>query len=331
MKRTTFFAALLLSALLLAAAGPAPASDPANALLVVPSGTAFNRKFQNFLDKHGAKLLHSHPPNVFIGYIPPSLDAELREDFGAEVYREQVEDWTSFARYGENAIYAVNAWNKRFLDTPPEAPLVVSARVQKAGRGGEGINLVWNGVMKANAYRLQISRDKEFSDIDLETVVARNRYAFYPSFLPDGVYYWRVAGLLTLNTGETHQGSYSEPYSFAASRPSSGKGRPAAPKVAEKLKVTSGHISWPAAEGAKYYRLQISAKPDFKIPLLDVFTDNPGYKTSGLPMKRDAVYYMRVMPSDGAEAGAWSLPSEVVVESPKPIRSDMRRIRRKKK
>ncbi len=305
-------------------------NQPANALLVVPSETAFNKGFQDFLDKNGAKLLHSYPPSVFIGFIPQTLDERLRSRFGAEVYRERVDDWASFAAYGENAVFAVNTWNKRFVEDPPEAPLVVSARVQKAGRKGAGIKLVWNDVMKATSYRLQISRDPEFSSVELETMVARNRYDVQPFFLPDGVYYWRVAGVMTLNTGAVSEGPFSEAYSFAVSSPARAKGPAfAAPAIERKIRIKGRPLSWPNASGARFYRMQLSDKPDFASPLLDVFTDTCAYKTSGLPIEKGRTYYMRVMGSDGSSAGGWSETSEVVIERSGPVKNDARRRERK--
>jgi hypothetical protein len=77
--------------------------------------------------------------------------------------------------------------------------------------------------------------------------------------------------------------------------------------------------------------MQLSETADFDVPLLDVFTDTCTYKLSGLPVKRDTPYYMRVQGSDGAAAGEWSGISEVVIESPGPIARDARTLRRKNK
>ncbi|MDO8805378.1 MAG: hypothetical protein Q7R35_13225 [Elusimicrobiota bacterium] len=298
---------------------PARAADesPANALLVVPSEqTVFDRKFQDFLAKNGAKLLQSHPPSVFVGYIPRELDKQLKEQYGALVYRDRVDDWSSFARYGESAIFAVNAWNKRFVDDPPEAPLIVSTKVQQAGRKGDALKLTWNAVMKASAYRLQISPDDTFRVIALETVLAQNNYRLVPAFWKDGIYYWRVAGILTLNTGEERDGAFSDAYSFAVSRPSRPGAKLGAPPLPDKNRVKGKPLSWASPVAFKYYRLQLSEKADFEVPLLDVFTDTCTYRLSGLPVKRDTPYYMRVMGSDGAATGEWSAVSELVIESP---------------
>lgn len=325
----------LCAAALLAAAALLPAASaedkPANALLVVPSGTAFDKKFQDFLAKNGAKLLHSHPPSVFVGLIPAELDKQLREKFGAEVYREKVEDWASFARYGENAVYAVNAWNKGFQEDPPEAPLVVSTRVQKAGRKGETLKLVWNEVMKAHSYRLQIAQDEAFERVVLETVAQRSQYPIVPAFWPDGVYYWRVAGVMKLNTGEDAEGAYSQAYTFAVSKPARAPGpKLGAPSLPERTRVKGRPLSWAAPAAFKYYHLQLSETADFSAPLVDVFTDTCTFKLSGLPLKWGDKYYMRVMGSDGASYGEWSRTSEVVVESPGPIPGDVKRRKQKR-
>ena len=315
--------------------GPARSADdsPANALLVVPSEqTVFDKKFQDFLEKNGAKLLHSHPPSVFVGYIPRELDKRLKDIYGALVYRDRVDDWSSFARYGENAVFAVNAWNKRFVEDPPEAPLIVSSKVQQAGRGGDALMLTWNEVMKASSYRLQISTDEAFGTLALDTVLARNSYRLIPAFWKDGVYYWRVAGLLTLNTGEAKEGAFSESYSFAVSKPARAAGvKLGAPPLPGKNKFKGKPLSWASPVSFKYYRLQLSETADFEAPLLDVFTDTCTYKLSGLPVKRDTPYYMRVMGSDGAAAGDWSGVSEIIVEPPGPIAGDMRRLKRNAK
>lgn len=314
-KLFTILAALTVAAATLSTAARAAEGAPANALMVVPAETAFDKKFQDFLDKKGAKLLESHPPSVFIGHIPQELDKQLKEKFGALVYRGKVEDWSSFARYGEKAVFAVNSWNKRFVEDPPEAPLVVSSGVQKTGRG-KGIKLFWNEVMKAYAYRLQISRTDDFGAVYLETSLNDNHFTIYPSLLPDGVYYWRVAALLRLNTGEIRGDPFSEVYSFAVSNAAFAKaGRLPAPPAQENVSVRNGALRWQDSPGDKYFRLQFSESEDFQIPAADVFTDTCSYKMSGLPLEDGRKYYMRVMASDGKYAGDWSGPAAVPQES----------------
>lgn len=299
---------------------PAPAAEaPANALLVVPSETAFDRKFQDYLEKKGAKLLESHPPSVFVGHIPQDLDKELEEKYGARVYRQKVDDWASFARYGENAVFAVNAWNKRFVEDPPVAPLVVSSRVDKAGR--RGLRLAWNDVMKAASYRLQISRGEDFSAIYLETGIADNQYLLYPSLLEDGIYYWRVAPVVLLNTGEYSEMPYSSAYNFAVSNPAGAvKSAPPAAPAQAKAPLNKGYVAWQHAPGDKFFRLQLADTADFEAPLADVFSDTCTYRLSGLPVTVAPGQYLRFMGSDGRRAGPWSAPIEIVPGAVKAAR-----------
>ena len=295
----------------------AQGETPANALLLLPSGnTAFDTKFQTFLDSKGARLLQSFPPTAFIGYIPQTLDAELEKRYGALVYRDKVDDMSEFFKRGEQAVFAVNIWNKRFVDDPPAAPLVVSSKVQRAGKKGEGINLSWNQMMKAVSYRLQISTDEAFSSIALNTTLKRNSYRFFPAFWNDGVYYWRVSGIMTLNNGETKESGFSKTDFFAISKPprAASASEPDAAEPPLNAKLTGGQLRWEALTG-KYYRLQLSETNDFSAAVADVFTDTCAYKVSELPVKPGGRYYMRVMASDGKNSGGWSAVSRIAIKS----------------
>ena len=321
LKKITLRPALLLAALLYCLPAEAARPEPANALLVVPSGqVVFNPKFQEFMDARGARLLEFFQPNVFIGYIPQGIEKDLERTFGAQVYRGKIDDWSSFARYGERAVLGVNSWNKRFVEAPPEAPLVVSSRVQKAGKKGDSFLFTWNQVMKAASYRLQISSSPDFSYPLLDTLVARNSYRLVPAFWRDGVYYWRVAGLMRLNSGETRDGAFSKPAPFAVSNGARPRGaRLGKPPVPPRAAVKDRPLSWASPVAFKYYRLQISDAADFSSPLVDVFTDTCTYRLYGLGFSPMTPYYMRVMGSDGVSAGDWSGPSEFTLE---PLESE---------
>ena len=102
--RSSVYAAVVMAVLAFCLPAFAEEEEQVNALLVIPtSEMSFDRKFQDFLAKNGAKLLKSYPPSVFEGYIPQDLDKELGELYGVMVYREKVDDWGSFAKYGEKA------------------------------------------------------------------------------------------------------------------------------------------------------------------------------------------------------------------------------------
>ena len=91
-----------------------------NALMIVDSDSAaFNKNFQKYLADRGARITDAFPPHAFMGYVPDSLDAVLLKEYGTSVYRGKVADISVIANYGENAFYAVNIWNKRFVEDPP--------------------------------------------------------------------------------------------------------------------------------------------------------------------------------------------------------------------
>lgn len=324
---TCFAAAVLLAAALNGAPARAAEESLANALMLMPSEkTAFDTRFQDFLNRNGARFTESFPPSAFIGHVPEALDAELEKRYGVRVYRDKVDDMAEFFKCGATAVLAGNAWNKRYQEDPPQAPTVISQKVNQAGE--VKLILRWNEIMKAVAYRLQISRHRTFDSIALETVLAGNSFDLYTPFWVDGVYYWRVAGLLALNNGLMRENAFSEPFSFSFSRPASRAGT-AAPALPASARFKRPAISWPRHPAFKYYRLQLSAERSFGAPLVDVFTATETFKVAGLPLERETTYFMRLMGADKAGAGAWSGISEFLIESPPSTLRLLKKPRRK--
>ncbi|MBI4801847.1 MAG: hypothetical protein HY796_04920 [Elusimicrobia bacterium] len=286
-----------------------------NALLVVESRTeAFNSDFQKYLADNGARIIRAFPPHAFMGYVPAALDKTLGRKYGAAVYRARIEELNQLAGYGESVIYAVNVWNKRFVEDPPEAPLVISHQVRQAKKGGV-IVLSWNSVMKAVEYRIEISRDADSNEVVLRASLEQNRYELYPAFFADGVYYWRVAALLTLNNGERAQSRFSDAYSFAVSKPAAPGASAAAAKLPKTLALKGGKpLAWEKNPAFKYYRVQLAETKDFSDLIADGFTDTNSYKTAGLPLEYGATYYLRLMGAVGSVSGTWSEACEVRVD-----------------
>ena len=305
-----------------------------NALMIVDSDSAaFNRDFQKYLADNGARVTDAFPPHAFMGYVPAGLDADLVKNYATIVYRAKIDDMSVIAKYGENAFFAVNIWNKHFVEDPPEAPLVISYKVSQLKKG-DAITLSWNEVMRADAYKLQIASDKDFTAIALETLLKQNHYEVYPAFFSDGIYYWRVSGLLTLNGGGRKEGRFSDAYSFAVSKPASVAAKAPLPApILPKMMALKGRkpLGWPKNPSFRHYRMQLSETSDFSAPLLDAFTDKDFYKISGLPVEYGKPYFMRVMGSDGTSAGAWSEASAVTFDTPGPIANDVRKFRPRKK
>lgn len=287
-----------------------------NALLVINSGTeAFDKDFQKYLADNGARILRAFPPHAFIGYVPAALDKPLADRFGVEVYRSRIDDLTPLARYGGEVFRAVNEWNKHLQEDPPEAPLVISHKVFRA-KEGTAIVLSWNEVMKAVEYRLEIARDEGFGDIVFKTFPTANRYELYPAFFEDGVYYWRVAGILVLNMGEKVESRFSETFSFPVSRPAGAAAVPA-PRLPKSMAVKGGRpLAWQTGPAFRYYRVQLAGTAKFSDLLVDDFTDKNSYPTSGLQLESGAAYYLRLMGASDSAAGPWSAPCKVRIDGP---------------
>lgn len=216
---------------------------------------------------------------------------------------------------------------KHFVKDSSEAPLPVDYKVSQVKKG-DAIILSWDEVMKAADYKLQIASDKNFAAIVLETLLARNKYEVYPAFFAGGVYYWRISGLLTLNTGARREGRFSDAHSFAVTkRVSAAAGVPLAAPVLPGSMVLNGKkpSGWKANPVFRYYRMQLSETKDFSDPSLDTFTDKEFYKLSGLSVEYGKPYFMRLMGSDGVSGGTWSEASEVTFASLPAIHARGRR------
>ena len=112
------FIFILLAGLAPSLPGCALAADDSemNALMIVDSDSAaFNKDFQKYLADNGARIINAYPPHAFMGYVPAALDAALAKDYRTAVYRGKIEDMSVVAKYGENAFFAINVWNKHFF------------------------------------------------------------------------------------------------------------------------------------------------------------------------------------------------------------------------
>lgn len=288
-----------------------------NALLVINSRTeAFDKDFQRYLADNGARIIRAFPPHAFIGCVPEALDKPLADRYGARVYRSKIDDLTPLARYGGEVFRAVNEWNKHLQEDPQEAPLVISHKVLQAKKGA-AIVLSWNSVMKAAEYRLEIARDAGFGEIVVKTSPAANRYELYPAFFEDGVYYWRVAGLLTLNSGATVRSRFSETFSLPVSKTAPGAAAVPAPRLPKSIVVKGGRpIAWMKDPAFKYYRVQLAETKEFTDLLVDDFTDRNSYAAAGPGLAYGADYYLRLKGASETASGPWSAPCRVRIERP---------------
>lgn len=281
-------------------------SGEAEAFLIIKdSKKAYSADFSKFLESKGVRILQAWPPHAYIAHVPQDRQDELSVS-GVLVYREKILDWTSLSEYGEKTVLAANTWNKRFVQDPPRAPLPVSLSVK--AKSADSQELRWNEVMKACGYRLQISREKDFSEIFFQTLLSDNSYLILPAFWQDGVYRWRVSARLCLNSGENREGPFSDAAVFAVS--SAVRVKEKASKKPLKLSFNEGVLYWPSVKAA-YYRLRIFEKGRDKHPIIDVFTDTVSYRTAEL--LETGKNYLVEMETIGGQTGEIYAPVPVEV------------------
>lgn len=288
---------------------PSFAEKEAESLLLFPDEDINFSVLSKELENGGARILEAYTANIFRGYIPAELESALKKKYKAKVFHERIGYMGDFAPFGEQGMLAAAKWNKHVQEEPDDAPLIINMTVHKIGKKGKYINLCWNKVPDAVAYRLQISHGESFEKIAFRTATKKTCHTVMPAFWQDGVHYWRVAPVFKTLKKEMEDGEFSEPSTFAVAKSAARrKGKKPLPPNLPESTIAGRRLAWPP--GQPYYRLQISVNGNFDIPAADVFTDTCSYRTSDLPIKRNGSYFFRVMSSDGLQNSIWSDPAE---------------------
>ncbi|MCB2044092.1 MAG: FecR domain-containing protein, partial [Rhodoferax sp.] len=181
----------------------------------------------------------------------------------------------------------------------PEAPLQLSPPAGASVVSGTALR--WTQVAGAPAYRLQVARDAQFSDLVLDrSDLATGHLAPDPALAP-GLYHWRLA---TQRPDGSH-GPFGDASSFTVLEPSA---------VAPPQLGTDGlRLAWSGPAGFQH-QVQVARSPDFAQPLLD--RQVPGASLT-LPDPAPGRYHVRtrlVLP-DGSQ-GPWSSTQQFDVPAP---------------
>ncbi len=112
--------------------------------------------------------------------------------------------------------------------------------------------------------------------------------------LPAGRYLWRAASVRVLADGSADQGPFAAPQAMQLApvpdRPSAD-----ALQLGDSQGEGSRHIRWSGEPGQRY-RVQVAREPGFATPLVDEWTDQPGWSTESLPAGQ---YFLRLQIEDG--------------------------------
>lgn len=294
---------LFFSAFLFILSNSVCAQESPEALLIIKnSKKAYDKNFSKFLEENSVRITQAWPPCAYFAYVPKEKDEIIKKN-GILIYREKINDWTSLGEYGDKAVLAANLWNKRFVQDPPKAPLPISLSVTK--NKGEIQILSWNEVMKACGYKIQISKNKDFSEIYKQTALSSNSYLILPSFWPDGIYYWRVSALLCLNSGENRESGFSQISNFASPFKTKKENKRSPKNI--KVFFSSDTLSWSDLK-SPYYRVKISDADRGEV--MEFFTDKNSYYTSDL-LETGRKYIAEVETTDGFSGGYVYGPVEV--------------------
>jgi len=170
--------------------------------------------------------------------------------------------------------------------------------------------LKWDPVRGAAYYKVQVSTDPTFNSVD-HTYTTYNTSLTPSDTIAHGTWYWRVLGV----DADGHEGTPSASRYFVKHIPA-----PVLLSPADGITITTPSLAWQAADGAAYYKVDVTTDPTFN----SVDHTYTTYNTSLTP--EDALdpgtYYWRVRGVDadgheGTNSAAWSfvkrIPAPVLV------------------
>jgi hypothetical protein len=158
------------------------------------------------------------------------------------------------------------------------------------------LTLVWSPVQDAVNYQILIDREPSFSNPLLSMNISGNSKVMS---LADGHYCWKV-----MVKGQTASSNWTSTRSFDV-RTGLDNITLLLPSNGSVVSSTSESFGWSAVSNAESYRLQISDKSDFSMPVIDVLTTEPVY-LANFTFVNSMTYKWRVMAIEGSIGSGWS-------------------------
>lgn len=232
------------------------------------------------------------------------------------IYFEYIEP-SSFAHYGEDVLRAIDVWNN-FLkgeDILPTCTLLSP----KDGEIIDELLILFSWQTQLPKANIQISKDLNFDNCLLDTIVVAKEYKFASCYLDKGEYYWRVRAL---NWEEKANSPWSIPSSFKITTTST----ITLSSVVLRLPTDTSCISqkyqrifcWENVVGALGYRVQVSKDKTFKKTIQDnIVIGTTTCAHSGGRYDFNTVYYWRVSAFNEKGRSLWSEVWEFYIKEPK--------------
>ncbi|MBX9769294.1 MAG: hypothetical protein K2X47_18600, partial [Bdellovibrionales bacterium] len=196
---------------------------------------------------------------------------------------------------------------EKFLGKFSWTSLFISVAEAQSPPPKKSIPLQWNPVPNAAHYRLQISRDKEFNKVVLDTDVNGLEFKWFD--LKPGQFFWRVGGVTTGN----REGEWSEIASIevALAAPKASDPKVFQQKVTDKgalgLPPKPVLLDWNADSNAKFYELKVAPTKDFKEA--KSYLSNTNSTEVQVPKPGDYFYQVRALDDSRKPISNYSEPS----------------------
>ena len=259
---------------------------PSLALLAAPTlDTASLLQIRPTLNFHAIPLAAAQAYHVQIARDAQALDVVMENTFTQPHFKfDGLPDGQYFLRLSaidQHGLEGLPMTSGFSLKARPEPPFPLTPKnKQRAAQ----TDFSWTEASAAEAYHLQVARDREFNDVVIDEP-ALKQLSFSSDKLTDGAYFWRIATVI--NAAKPDQGPYSDPEAFQKLP------APAAPTVGD----TNGSemaLSW-AAEAGQTFLIEMSSDAKFSQLFLSRELSTAELK---IPRPPAGVYYLRVRATD---------------------------------
>lgn len=162
------------------------------------------------------------------------------------------------------------------------------------------VKLTWNTEIIDYKFKLQVSRNIDFSDLILDISDLTNLYYQFTELIPNAKYYWKVKAYK-----DEIESAWSETFLFVT-----GKGlQLSGPKLISPLlnseTIADGYLHWSKKNNSVSFSVQISKYSDFRSYVFNVSGITvTEFKYSQL--EEDSQYFWRVKAYSNYDSSAWS-------------------------